>query len=183
MLVFTPVLLRESRDVERWSYDISGAATSTVALVAIVYAVGQAPVTGWASAQTAGLFAAAAALLGLFMVVERRSASPLVPLHMLRHGVLVGGNLVTLTMGMAAFGMWVAISQYGQVVLGYAPLEFGLLQSVMPFLAFVGASVGQTVVTLMGFRPVVLACLVLMGAGCLSLSLVPVDGSYFPDIL
>lgn len=184
MLALTPALLRESRDTGRKGpYDVAGAVTSTVALLAIVAAVGQAPTTGWVSVPTLGMLAAAVVLLALFVVVERRSAAPLVPLSMLRDRVLAGGNLVTLTMGMAAFGLSVTISVYGQVVLGYAPLEFGSLQSVMPLLAFVGAYVGQSVVTRAGFRPVVAACLVLMAGGSLLLAQVPVDGSYGADIL
>jgi MFS family permease len=184
MLVLTPVLVAESRGGRRHGpYDVAGAVTSTVAMFAIVMAVGQAPMTGWTSLPTLGLLAVAAVLLAVFVIVERRSAAPLLPLHMLRNRALVGGNLITLTMGMAAFGLSVTISQYGQVVLGYGPLEFGLLQSVMPLCAFVGAYAGQSVVTRIGYRPVVAACLVLMGAGCLLLSRVPVDGSYVPDIV
>jgi MFS family permease len=183
MLLLAPALLTESHAAgPRGRYDVAGAATSTIALLAIVLAVGRAPLTGWTSLPTLSLFAAAAVLLALFVAVERRSASPLLPLGLLRP-TLAGGNLVTLVMGAMAFGLSVSISQYGQVVLGYDPLEFGLLQSVMPFLAFVGAYAGQTVVTRMGFRPVIAACLVLMGAGCVLLARVPADGSYVADIL
>ncbi|ANN15111.1 MFS transporter [Amycolatopsis orientalis] len=184
VMLLAPVLLRESRDSgKRRSQDVAGAVISTLALVAIILAVVQAPVWGWTSAATLILFAVAAGLLALFVAVEKRSASPLVPLALIKRPALAGGNLVTVAMGMAAFGLSVTISMYGQVVLGYSPLEFGVLQSVMPTLAFVGAYVGQSVVTRLGFRPVVAACLVLLGAGCLLLARVPVDGSYVPDIL
>ncbi|WP_434739755.1 MFS transporter [Micromonospora sp. SH-82] len=184
VLASAPVLLPESRAARQpGSYDVAGAVTSTAALVALILAVVRAPAAGWTSASTLGLLVAAAALLGVFAVVERRSSAPLVPPTLLRRPALVGGNLVTVTMGMAAFGLSVTISMYGQVVLGYGPLRFGVLQSVMPTLAFVGAYVGQAVVTRIGFRPVVAACLVLMAAGSLLLSRVPVEGSYVQDIL
>jgi MFS family permease len=184
VLALTPLLLAESRGVRRQrGYDVTGAVTCTLALVAIILAVGRAPVDGWTSARTLGLVGAAALLLVVFVATERRSAAPLVPLALLRRRSLAGGNLVTATMGMAAFGLSVTISMYGQIVLGYGPLEFGVLQSVMPTLAFFGAYAGQSVVTRIGFRPVVAACLVLLGIGALLLSRVPVDGSYTADIL
>ncbi|MEU1372467.1 MFS transporter [Streptomyces triculaminicus] len=184
VLALAPALLTESRAAERQgSYDVAGAVTGTAALFAVVLAVIRASATGWTSPRTLGLFAVAALLAAVFAAVERRSASPLLPSAMLRRRALAGGDLVTLTMGMAAFGLSVASSQYGQVVLGYGPLEFGLLQSVMPTLAFVGAYAGQSVVTRAGVRPVVVACLLLLCAGSLLLSRVPADGSYVPDIL
>ncbi|GLF98774.1 MFS transporter [Streptomyces yaizuensis] len=184
VLALSPVLLGESHGRDNQGpYNVTGALTSTLALVALILAVSRASVNGWTGPRTLGLLAAFAALVAVFAAVERTSASPLLPLSLLRRGTLAGGNLVTLTMGMAAFGLSVTISQYGQVVLGHGPLEFGLLQSVMPFLAFVGAYAGQSVVTRIGFRPVVGAGLVLLCAGSLLLSRVPADGSYVPDIL
>src|ERR671922_261972 len=66
-LALIPVLLPESRAATvRRSYDPAGALTITGALVLLVYAVVEAPDTGWTSAQTIGLFAGSAALLGTF---------------------------------------------------------------------------------------------------------------------
>src|SRR4051795_2929642 len=54
----SPVLLHESRaPLARKRFDVAGAATITSALVALVYAVVEAPDAGWASAQTLGLLA------------------------------------------------------------------------------------------------------------------------------
>jgi MFS family permease len=184
VLLLAPILLGESRGPDRRStYDVAGAVTSTLALFAVILAVVQAPAWGWTSGRTLGLFTAAVVLLLLFVAIERRSVSPLLPLGLLREGPLAGGNLIMATLGMAAFGLSVTISLYGQLVLGYGPLEFGVLQSVMPTLAFFGAYVGQAIVTRIGFRPVLAACLVLMGTGALLLTRVPADGHYVPDIL
>lgn len=184
MLLLSPVLLAESRDDGlRRTYDVAGAVTSTAALVLLVYAIVEAPAAGWASGKTIWLFVGAAVLIALFVAVERRSVAPLVPLRIFQNRTLVGGNLVMVAMGMTAFGMSVAISQYAQQILGYSPLEFGLKQAVMPFMAFAGAYVGQAFVTRMGFRPVAVVCAALMGAGSLLLSLAPVDGQYVRDLL
>jgi len=183
VVALSPVLLRESRDSEHGrQFDFAGAVTITAALVALVYAVVEAPKAGWASGQTLGLLAASAVLIALFVAIEARSAAPLAPLRAFRSRALVGGNLVLLALGMLAFGMPFILTQYAQGVLHYSALEFGLASVVMPVTAALGSIVGQGVATRGGLRPVAIVGLVLTGLGCLFLTQVSVDGSYFGDI-
>ena len=59
IVALSPALLRESRAPARERrFDVAGALTITAALVALVYAVVEAPEAGWASGQTLGLLAA-----------------------------------------------------------------------------------------------------------------------------
>ncbi|MFF4353547.1 MFS transporter [Streptomyces sp. NPDC001530] len=183
LLTLSPRLLRESRTEARTrSYDPAGALAVTGALVACVYAVVEAPRAGWLSAQTVGLFAVAAALALLFVCVEGRSAQPLVPLRLLRARSVSGGNLVVFLLGSCAFGMSYTLSQYGQGVLGYSPLRFGLYNVVMPVTAVIGSYAGQALVTRVGARPVAVGGLALVGAGSLLLAGVPVDGGFVRDL-
>ena len=67
VVALSPVLLRESRDREHGRrFDVAGAVTITAALVALVYAVVEAPDAGWADGQTLGLLALSAVLIALF---------------------------------------------------------------------------------------------------------------------
>src|SRR3954469_6029471 len=163
----SPVLLRESRaqDLER-RFDVAGGVTITAALVALVYAVVEAPDAGWADTQTLGLLAISALLFALFAWVEARSAAPLAPLRVFRSRTLVGGNLVLFALGMLAFGMPFILTQYAQDVLHYSPLEFGLASVVMPVTAAVGSITGQVIATRGGLRRLAVAGLALTGAGC-----------------
>jgi EmrB/QacA subfamily drug resistance transporter len=183
MLALSPRLLTESGPARRGRFDVAGAATVTAALVLLTYAVIKAPEVGWTSAQALGLLAFAAVLLAAFVAIEARSASPLVPLRVLRSRTLVGGNLTLVALGMLAFGMPFVLTQYGQEVLGYSPVGFGLAFVVMPLGAIVGSIIGQSIVTRTGYRSIICVGMVLMGAGCLLLSRVPVDGRYVSDIL
>jgi EmrB/QacA subfamily drug resistance transporter len=183
LLALGPRLLRESFDPECIRcFDVTGAVTITAALVALVYAIVEAPEVGWTDAQTVGLLLAAAALLATFVAVEGRSIHPLVPLRIFRSRTLVGGNLVLATLGMVAFGMSLIVSLYAQQVLGYSAIEFGLGTAVMTVGAVVGSTVGQGLVTRVGARAVAAVGFVLTGAGCLLLTRVSVDGSYLGDI-
>jgi EmrB/QacA subfamily drug resistance transporter len=183
VVALSPVLLRESRDLDRRrQFDIAGALTITAALVALVYAVVEAPTTGWGDTRTLGLFGISAALLALFAWIESRSPAPLAPLRVFRSRALVGGNLVLFALGMLAFGMPFTLTQYAQEVLHYSPLEFGLASVVMPVTAALGSITGQALATKGGPRPIAAAGMVLTGLGCLSLSQVTVHGSYLGDI-
>jgi EmrB/QacA subfamily drug resistance transporter len=183
VVALSPVLLRESRDREHGrGFDIAGAATITAALVALVYAVVEAPEAGWADGQTLGLFALSAALIALFGWIEARSSAPLAPLRVFRSRALVGGNLVLLALGMIAFGMPFILTQYAQQVLDWSPAEFGLASVVMPVMAAIGSGAGQALATRGGLRPIVMVSMVLTGLGCLLLTQVSVDGTYFGDI-
>jgi EmrB/QacA subfamily drug resistance transporter len=183
VVALSPVLLRESRNREHGRrFDLAGAVTVTAALVALVYAVVEAPRAGWTDAQTLGLLALSVALLTLFARIEARSEAPLAPLRLFHSRALVGGNLVMFALGMLAFGMPFILTQYAQDVLHYSPLEFGLASVVMPVTAAVGSITGQVVATRGGLRRLAVAGLALTGAGCLLLTQVSVDGSYFGDI-
>jgi EmrB/QacA subfamily drug resistance transporter len=182
-LALSPVLLRESRAaLTRRSYDPAGALTITGALVLLVYAVVEAPDVGWGSPRTILLFAGSAVLIAAFALIESRHPAPLVPLRILRSRTLVGANLVMLLFGTVAFGMPFVLTLYGQQVLGYSAVKFGLGTAVFAAMAAVGSIVGQAAVLKVGFRAVAATGMALMGAGSLLLTQVAVSGSYFGDM-
>jgi EmrB/QacA subfamily drug resistance transporter len=182
-LALSPVLLRESRaTVAKRSYDPAGALTSTGALVLLVYALVEAPDTGWGDVRTILLLAGSAVLLAAFALIESRHAAPLVPLRFLRSRTLVGANAVMLLTGTLAVGMPFVLTLYAQQVLGYSALKFGVGSVVLAVAVTAGAIVAQAAVLKVGIRPVAAAGMALMGAGSLLLTQVSVSGSYFGDI-
>jgi EmrB/QacA subfamily drug resistance transporter len=179
----SPVLLRESRGaVERRRFDVAGAVTITAALVALVYAVVEAPEAGWAGAQTLGLLALAAVLTVAFIGIESRSVAPLAPLRVFRSRSLVGGNLVLFALGTMGFGVPFILTQYAQEVLGWSPVQFGLASVVMPVTAVLGTSAAQSIATRGGIRKVAVVAMTLTGLGSLLLTQVSVGGSYIGDL-
>jgi EmrB/QacA subfamily drug resistance transporter len=182
-LALSPLLLRESRaPTASRSYDPGGALTSTGALVLLVYALVEAPDTGWGDVRTILLLAGSALLLAAFALIESRHRAPLVPLRFLRSRTLVGANAVMLITGTLAVGMPFVLTLYAQQVLGYSAVKFGLSSVVLALAVTVGAIVAQAAVLKVGFRPVAATGMALMGAGSLLLTQVSVGGSYFGDI-
>jgi EmrB/QacA subfamily drug resistance transporter len=182
-LALSPVLLRESRAaLARRSYDPAGALTITGALVLLVYAVVEAPETGWGDARTIPLLTASGVLLAAFALIESRHRAPLVPLRHLRSRTLVTANLVMLLGGAVAFALPFILTLYAQQVLGYSAVEFGLGSVVLAIAVTVSAIVAQAAVLRVGFQPVAATGMALMGAAALLLTQVSVSGSYFGDI-
>lgn len=179
----SPVLLRDSRGaVGRRRFDLAGAATITAALVALVYAVVEAPEAGWGDGQTLGLLALAAVLTAVFVGIESRSVAPLAPLGVFRSRSLVGGNLVLCALGTMGFGVPFILTQYAQEVLGWSPIQFGLASVVMPVAALIGTASAQALATRGGVRRVAVLAMTLTGLGSLLLTQVSVGGSYLGDL-
>ena len=178
----SPVLLRESRASGQRRFDVAGAVTITAALVALVYAVVEAPQAGWGDGQTLGLLALAAVLTAVFVGIESRSAAPLAPLRVFRSRSLVGGNLVLFALGTTGFGVPFILTQYAQEVLGWSPIQFGLASLVMPVTAVIGTTAAQVLATRVGVRPVAVLAMAFCGVGSLLLTQVSVGGSYLGDL-
>ena len=182
-LALSPVLLRESRGtLAKRSYDPAGALSITGALALLVYAIVEAPDTGWGDPQTVVLLAASATLFAAFVLIESRHPAPLVPLRFFRRRTIVGANAVMLVFGTLPYGLGFTLTLYAQQVLGYSAVKFGLTSIVFPAMAALGSVMGQSIVLRVGFRPVAALGMALMGGGALLLSQVSVGGSYFGDI-
>ncbi|MDX6249315.1 MAG: hypothetical protein QOF10_2675 [Kribbellaceae bacterium] len=175
--VLAPAVLTDSRGPRRRGFDIAGALTVTAALIVLVYAVIEAP--GSSAGRTTLLAVVSAALFALFVLVEKRSTAPLVPLRIFRSRALVGGNLITIAFGLGAFGLNFIYTQYAQLALGASAVKYGLMSAVLAATAVVGSIVGQNLVTRFGVRPVAAVSLVLTGIGATVMSRVAVDSGYF----
>jgi MFS family permease len=107
-------------------FDLLGAFTVTASLLALVYAVVEAPARGWTSPSTVGTLAASLVLAAVFVAVERRHEHPLVRLGILRSSRVVHANVV----GAVMFGGYVAfqfvVTLYLQNALGWSPIAMAL---------------------------------------------------------
>jgi EmrB/QacA subfamily drug resistance transporter len=177
-------LVPESRDDHAAkNYDIAGAVTVTGGLMSLVYAIVKAETDGWTSATTIGFFILAAILLGSFVLIESRSAAPLVRLSIFRIRSLTTANIVMFLAMSGMFAMFFFNTLYIQRVLGYTPLQAGL--AFLPFTAGVMLSAGlaSNFAPKIGVRPVAAVGMILTALGLGLLTQLPVHGSYVADVL
>jgi EmrB/QacA subfamily drug resistance transporter len=108
--------------------DYAGSATLTAAIVCILLlAVWGGDTYAWDSPQIVGLGAAAVALLGVFVLVERRAAEPVLPLWLFRNSIFTVANLAMLLLGAALFVCLIYSSVFAQGVLGSSATQAGVL--------------------------------------------------------
>ncbi len=182
--IIAPRLIAESRsESESRSFDVGGAVSVTAGLSLLVYALVEAPDAGWGSGQTIGLLALAVALIAVFVAIERRSASPLVPFSIFRVRTITGANVVGILTGASLFSMFFFISLYMQNVLGFSAIEAGLAYLPLSVAIILSAGVASQLVTRVGFKPILAAGMALISLGLLWFSQISAGGSYVADVL
>ena len=178
-----PVLLRESRaDLGHRHFDLAGAATVTAGMMTLVYALTRATTDGWTTGTTVGLLAAAAVLIGAFLVVELRSPHPLLPLRIFRSRTVVGANGAMAIIGAVAFSEFFLLALYLQDVLHYSAVQSGVAFTGFAFTVVVISNVAQIVVGRAGVTATLTAGLLVSAASVGLLTRLPVHGHYFWDL-
>jgi EmrB/QacA subfamily drug resistance transporter len=163
--------------------DWLGSALVTAALMAVVYAILQAPGHGWGSEQVLGFGGVGVALMAAFLAVEATVANPIMPLRILRLRGLIGSSAVRAFLVTAMYSTFFLGSLYLEHVLHYGSLEIGL--AFLPWTLTVGAlSLGLTarLVRRFGSMRMLVAGLgtVIVGLGLFATA--GSHASYFPTI-
>jgi len=172
------VVVPESKDPSVPALDRPGVLVSVLMLALLTYTVIEAPARGWHSAATLGGFAATAALVGLFVAVERRAAHPMLDLSLFgdrRFSAASGSVMVAF---FSLFGFIFLITQFFQLIRGYDALSTGT--RILPVAASIaGASVvGGLLAPRIGTRTVVATGLAILASAFLWISQVAPDSSY-----
>jgi EmrB/QacA subfamily drug resistance transporter len=115
--------------------DVAGSLTATGGLTLLVYAVTRAGAEGWSDPRVLGSLAGSAALLAAFVVVERRTTHPLLPLRLVADRTRAGAFLLAAMAGAVMFVLFFVGSQFSQGVLQASPVRTGV--QFVPFSATV----------------------------------------------
>ena len=165
------VLIVESRSgASGRRLDLPGLLTSAAGLLALVYALIEANHYGWTSARIVGLLIAAAVLLSLFVVIERRSRRPMLDLTLFADRTFSGANLAALLVSLAMFGIFFFVSLYMQNILGYSPVHAGLVFLPMSILVVVSAPLAGRATDRIGPRWPIAVGMALLAVGLLTFS-------------
>ncbi|MFI1913483.1 MFS transporter [Nocardia sp. NPDC020380] len=124
-MAITALTLDETRERERRRLDLPGLVTSTVALFAVTYALIEGHDRGWTSTLILGCFALAAVALAAFVIVEMRTADPMVDMSMFRNRIFSGGVVTMMLWGFGVMGIYFFTAMYMQNVLGFSPTAAG----------------------------------------------------------
>jgi MFS family permease len=198
LLISTPIAVvaalaavawvHESRAPGDKRYDVLGAITSTLGLVALVYGFTKAAPAGpdqgaqWGSAWAVSMFVLAAVLLGAFILIELRSKNPLLPLRVLRDRNRGGSFLIAGIVGVALLGTFLFLSYYMQQTLHYSALHSGV--AFLPFTVgiIVGAMLSTQVLPRIGARVPMVVGLLLASVGMVLLTQLGPDTGFWSHV-
>ena len=171
-------LVPTSRDPQSPPLDPVGAGLSIAGLGALLYAIIEAPVHGWADPLTIVTAAVAVAVLVAFGAWELRTDHPMLDLRYFRNPRFSAAGAAITLVFFAMFGMFFLFTQYLQLVLDYDALEAGLRTLPIPLTIMVTSPASARLVERLGAKVVVAAGLVLVSTGLVLLSTVGVDSGY-----
>jgi EmrB/QacA subfamily drug resistance transporter len=158
------------------SLDLAGALTATSGLGLLIYAISEVPKYGWTSTATLSFGTLGTLLMAGFVVAERRSSAPLVPLRVLGQRVVVAPNAAIFLQSMVGIAWLYVLTLHFQEVLGHGALTAGLLFTPMTLASVVAAPVAGRLATRLGVRTTASSGLVLVAVGLLLMTPMSVRG-------
>lgn len=176
-VVAAALLMPESRGPAR-RLDPPGVLLSVIGMTALVYAVISSPSKGWTSPEVLTAAVLAVLALGGFVLWERRSAHPMLPLELFRDRNFSGSSFSIVLMSFGTGALLLMLTQYLQFVLGYGAMKAGL--ALLPYAVaaavfnILGAGLGQKV----GSRTLAAVGLAVMALGFGVLAFMTADTGY-----
>jgi len=164
-------------------FDVAGATSVTASLMIFVYALTYATQHAWSSPVTIGLLGVAATLLVAFVSVERRTASPLMPLSIFGVRTLAAGNLITVVLASVAFSSFFLLALYLQQVEHYSAAQTGLAFTAIALPIAILSNVVGPLVRRVGARPLLVVGLLLVASALAYLLRLPAHSDYAVDLL
>jgi EmrB/QacA subfamily drug resistance transporter len=138
----------------------------------------------WASTPIYILGVAGVVLIGVFVLVERRAAEPVLPLHLFKLRAFSTTSLVGFIVGFAMFGAITYLPAFFQVVRGISPTISGVyLLPLMAGLLLVSIGSGQIIARTGKYRVFPIAGAAAMTVGLYLLSLMGVHSATWQDAI
>jgi EmrB/QacA subfamily drug resistance transporter len=166
-IAITYTKVRESRDPHATRLDWPGTATFSAALAMLVLALVRGNAEGWDSALIVSLFAGAAVLLAVFVIIQQRVAEPMLPLGLFRRPAFTGVQIAAFAISGGLFALFLYVSLYLQNYLGLSPLEAGARYLPLTLAAFVLSPIAGMLLSRIPARAMLCVGLALCGVGLL----------------
>jgi Na+/melibiose symporter-like transporter len=174
---------------------VPGVLLATLGLFSLVYGFTEAAraknpgdptdtsVQGWTAGTTVSFLLAAVVLLVAFVWWETRAKNPMLPLRVVLDRNRGGSYLTFLLVGAGLFAMFLFLTYYFQINLGYSPLKSGF--AFLPFSAGIILTAGVVAQLLPRFgpKPLMVPGLVMAVVGMLMLTQIDADTAYWSHVL
>ncbi len=177
LLIAIPATVGEVPRVRGTRASVGGAVLSVLAIGSLVAGLTVGGEIGWSAPATLTLFAAGSVLLVVFVLLERASAHPFIPVHLLTRWPSVGGVVAMLTAAVAMFPVMLIASVLLQTRRGFAPLTAGLMMLPISVATIVGALLAPRLISRLGPVTPLLIGLTVVAAGTTGFAITAASGT------
>lgn len=177
-LLIGAMAIRESRSEHSEGLDIPGIATLSGGLFLIVFGLIKAQTWGWLAGGTLAFIMAGVVALAVFVVIERQTTEPLLPIHLFADRSLSIGTAVVVINFFALFGALFFMTLYLQNVQGMSPFDAGVRTLPLSLALMVSAPLSGVVTERFGPRPAMVAGLASVAIALFLLTSLQADSGY-----
>jgi EmrB/QacA subfamily drug resistance transporter len=178
-LLTTLTVVRESREpTQRERFDLPGLLALTAGLSLVVWALIKAQSHAWLSAYVIAFGVAGLTSLALFVLRERRTAGPMLPLDIFRSRSVSAGTLLVIIGFVGLFGVLFFVTLYLQNVHHYSAVQTGVKLLPLTATFIISPLIGSALTQRVGPRPPVILGMALLGASFLGLTGLEVHSAY-----
>ncbi len=145
-LIGGSILLVHQKVTHRVKLDVPGTITVALSMFGLVYGFTNAPTHGWSSPMTWGFLAVGVVLLATFAWLQTVVEHPLLPLRVVLDRDRGGSYLAMFITGAGMFGVFLFLTYYLRLTLGFSPVSTGLAFLPMIGVLATTASIATTVI-------------------------------------
>jgi len=184
-LVALPFVLGSLRNSfgRRVRLDFAGLLLSGVGVLAVVYGIVRGNDAGWGSLEVAGSLIGGAVLLIAFLLWERRTPTPLLPLRLFRDRSFSIANAVGFGFSFGMFGAVFILIQYLQIVQFKTPLEAAIMTTPWTMAPMIVAPLAGIFAPRVGTRALLVTGLTLQAAGLVWLAIITQTDTSYGEML
>lgn len=173
------IALKENVERKKHHLDYLGTVTLTGSIVALLFALLQGGTTwAWNSVPSIALFAAAIALLAIFLYAEKRAAEPILPLTLFNNRIISISSIGGVILGVIMFGITSYVPLFVQGVRGGTATSAGITLGPMLLAWPIAATISGQAVIRYGYRLTALVGALLATVGVIMVILFNVQTTY-----
>jgi EmrB/QacA subfamily drug resistance transporter len=171
-------VLTESRESVRERMDVAGVVILAASLLAMIVGVVEAQSWGWGSTRVIGLILGGIVLLVVFVLVELRTASPLLPPRLFRNRSVSLGVVTVILSFFALFAVLFFVSLFLQNVQGLAPIAAAVRTLPLTLLFALSSLVAPRLTSRLGPGPTITVGLLFVAFSLFGLTALEVSSGY-----
>ena len=165
------IALKEPARDRRPKIDYAGALLLMTAISLLMLAMVEGGSEGLLTAQNLLIFVAAAVLIGIFFVVEKRASDPIIPFDLFKNRTVLIAVLAGFLGGVAMFGAISFIPLFAQGSLGFSATEAGSLLTPLMLTWVTMSVIGGRLLLRVGYKPITICGYIALTLGFIMLAM------------